>query len=360
MKRRTNTSGFTLIEVLVATLLALIVLGMAVSVFSSASDAGRRSTSRSDVQQSARGSLAIINRDLSQASIGIPQAGIALPTGAGSTAAVFACSTAQCYLPAGNDTYPNNTLSPVTPGENKGPNGTDVVTIAYLDATWPVNNQPLVTMAPNGSTITVNTGTFDTSGNAAAPPTGLAYNDPVFGTRVGDVLMISNQNGSAVATVTKVDANGVIELNAGDPLNLNQPNAAAGNLAALYNAKIATSAARINVVTYFIQTLPGPDGILGTADDVPVLMRQLNAQNAIPVAEYVLNMQFTYDIYDAGTTTYTASLLGSAVANASEIRKVTVLLTFRSEFAEPQGNFHTLTISSAVSPRDLSFKDRYQ
>jgi type II secretory pathway pseudopilin PulG len=360
MKKRKNTSGFTLVEVLVATLLGMTVLGMVVSVFTSASDAGRRSSSRADIQQSARGSLAIINRDMTQASIGVPQAGIALPSGAGSTLALFACSPVQCYLPAGNNTYPNNTLSPVTPGENKGPNGTDVVTIAYLDATWPVSNQQLVTMAPNGSSITVNTGTFDTTGNPAPPPTGLAYNDPVFGTKVGDVLMISNLNGAAVATVTKVDPNGLIELKAGDPLNLNQPNAAAGNVAGLYNPLIATSAARLNVVTYFIQILPGPDGILGTADDIPTLYRQLNAQVAIPVAEYVTNMQFTYDIYNAATATYSAGLLGSAVANASEIRKVTVLLTLRSEYREPQGNFHTLTVSSAVSPRDLSFTNRYQ
>jgi hypothetical protein len=338
----------------------MIVLGAAVSVFSGASDAGRRTTSRSDIQQSARGSLAIINRDLSQASIGIPQAGIPLPGGTGSTLALFACSSIQCYLPAANSTYPNNTLSPVTPGANKGPNGTDVVTIAYLDPTWPVNNQPLATMNPNGSSITVNTGTFDTSGNPAPSPAGLAYNDPVFGTKVGDVLMISGQSGSAVATVTKVNGGGVIELKAGDPLNLNQPNAASGNLAAIYNANNAPSASRINVVTYFIQMQAGPDGLLGTADDIPVLMRQLNAQVAIPVAEYVTNMQFTYDIFDSASGTYTAGLAGGAVPNASEIRKVGISLTFRSQFAEPQGNFHTLTVSSAVSPRDLSFKDRYQ
>jgi hypothetical protein len=341
----------------------MIVLGMVVSVFKSASDAGRRTTSRADVQQSARGSLAIINRDLSQASIGIPQAGIALPGGAGSTLALFACSPIQCYLLGPNSTYPNNTLSPVTPGANKGPNGTDVVTIAYLDATWPVNNQPLTTMAVDGSSITVNTGTFDTSGNPAPAPTGLTYSDPVFGTRVGDVLMISGQSGSAVATVTKVDAGGVIELKAGDPLNLNQPNAASGNVAAIYNAKNPPSASRINVVTYFIQMQAGPDGILGTADDIPVLMRQLNAQLAIPVAEYVTNMQFTYDIFNAANGTYTAGLAGGAVPNASEIRKVAISLTFRSEYAESQGTnvtFHTLTVSSAVSPRDLSFKDRYQ
>lgn len=364
MTKITKTRGFTLVEVLVATFLTTVIVAAVVTLFKGASDASQTGTLRADVQQAARGALAIMNRDLSQASIGIPQSGIPLPSGAGSTGlAMFACDPTQCYLAAGNNTYPNNTLSPVTPGENKGPGGTDVITIAYLDPTWPVNNQNLTTMAADGSTITVNTGTFDASGNPAAAPAGKDYADPVVGTKVGDVLLVQNQIGPAVATVTKVNAGGVIELKSADPLNLNQTAAAAGNLASIFSLGLNTSAARINVVTYFIQMQPGPDGVLNTADDVPVLMRQVGAKKAIPVAEYVQNMQLLYDIFDAGAGpagTYTASLLGSGVANASQIRKVTVSLTLRSEFRTPRGSYHTLTVSSAVSPRDLSFSDRYQ
>jgi prepilin-type N-terminal cleavage/methylation domain-containing protein len=364
MTNTRKTRGFTLVEVLVATFLSALLAAALLTLFKNASDASQTGTLRADVQQAARGSLAIINRDLSQASIGIPQSGIPLPSGAGSTGlSMFACDSTQCYLAAGNNTYPNNTLSPVTPGENKGPGATDVITIAYLDPTWPVNNQNLTAMAPDGSTITVDTGTFDASGNPAAAPAGKDYQDAVVGTKVGDVLLVQNQAGPAVATVTKVGAAGVIELRAGDPLNLNQTTAAAGNLASIYNPLVTTSAARINVVTYFIQMQPGPDGVLGTADDVPVLMRQSGAHKAIPLAEYTQNMQFLYDVFDASTGangTYTAGLLGSGVTNASQIRKVGISLTLRSEFRTPQGSYHTLTVSSAVSPRDLSFTDRYK
>jgi hypothetical protein len=181
------------------------------------------------------------------------------------------------------------------------------------------------------------------------------------------VMMIFNTHGYSVATVTGVGAGGVLSMAAGDPLNLNQPTATAGNVSALKNAPNpppngpqtypTTSAVRINIVTYFVQTSPGPDGVLGMADDYPVLMRQVNAQNAIPLVDYASAMQITYDIYNSLNSSYQASLDGAQIGNASEIRKINITLTLRSPAAS-QGN-ETYTISTAVSPRDLSFKDRY-
>lgn len=346
--------------------LGLLVVGAGVAMFQSATNVTQVAFARSDMQQGARGALAIITRDLSQASIGIPQAGISLPSGANSVQALAACGPAQCYLL--NGAYPGNILAPVVPGDAQGANKTDSVTVTYLDNTWPVKNKALTALAQDGSTITVDTATYNSSGNPAAAPTGHAYNDPVFGTKVGDVLMIFNTNGYAVATVTGVGGGGVLNLAAGDPLNLNQPLAAAGNLPALRNQPNPfpngpqvypnTSAARINVVTYFIQTNPGPDGILGTADDYPVLMRQVNAQNAIPLTDYVSTLTISYDIYNSLATTYQAALDGAAVPNSSEIRKVNISLTVQSAGAGQSRN-ETYTISTSVSPRDLSFKDRY-
>jgi prepilin-type N-terminal cleavage/methylation domain-containing protein len=365
MKKLNRSRGFSLVEVLVAMAIGLLIVAGAVQLFKGASDANSTSLARSDIQQNARGALAVISRDLSQASIGIPQAGIPLPSGAGSTAPVFACSAATCYFPAPNDIWPNALLPPVSPHQGIGGLGTDAITIAYLDNTWPVTNLTLTNLAANGTSITVNTGTFDTAGNPTPAPAGRDYADPVFGTKVGDVLMITNQLGTAVGTVTAVGKAGSITLAANDPLDLNQPTAATGNIAALKDPVTktfpVTSAARINVVTYFIQTQAGPDGLLNTADDLPVLMRQLNAQSAIPIAENVQNLQLTYDTYDSSAVPpYIAGLLGNAVADPSQIRKVNVQLTLRSEFPSSNGQFQRLTVSTAVAPRDLSFKNRYQ
>jgi prepilin-type N-terminal cleavage/methylation domain-containing protein len=367
MQRKKKGRGFSLVELLVAILCGSVVIAAAVQLFKNVSDTNQLGTNRVDIQQNARGALAILSRDLSQSSIGIPQSGIALPSGPGSPApARFGCSSVQCYFVAPDNSYTNNLLPPVGPHEAIGGFGTDAVTVAYLDATWPVNNLSLTALALDGSSITVNTGTFDGSGNAVAAPAGRTYQDPTLGTKVGDVLMLTNTNGTAVATVTGVNGAGVILLAAGDPLRLNQTAATSGNVAHLKdpvtNVYPLTSAARLNVVTYFIQN--GPDNKPNTADDQPILMRQVNAQPAIPIAENVTNLQLTYDTYDSSAlppaTPYTAGLLGSAVANTSLIRKINVLLTLRSQFAAANGQFPTITVTTAVSPRDLSFSNRYQ
>lgn len=350
--KRARTKGFTLIETLIASVITLIIMAAVVGVFKSTSDANRTGLLRAEVQQDARGALAIINRDLSQASAGIPPAGIPVPA-----TAVFACDLTQCYL--GGVNYPNNILSPVTPDGLIGANGTDAITIAYLDSTWPVTNLP-VNVAPGGGSITVSVGTFDSSGNPAPPPVGRDYQDPVVGTKVGDVLLLQNNNGAAAITVTGVGGGGVITAANNDPLSLNKPGAAA--LANKDRSYPPTIASRINVVTYFISIFPPPPA----ANGVPVLMRQVSAHPAVPVAEYAQNLQFTYDIFNANDTTrgpngtYTIGLAAAAVADSSLIRKVNMSLTLRSQFVDPQGKFHTLTVNSAVSPRDLSFSDRFQ
>src|SRR5262249_24027256 len=166
-----------------------------------------------------RGALTFLTRDLGLASQGIPPAGIPVPP-----KAVFACDATQCYL--GGVAYPNNILAPVTPVGAIGANGTDVITTVYLDATWPVTNQP-ITVAPGGGSITVTTATFDTNGIATPPPVGLSYQDTVVGVKVGDVLLLQNNNGAAAITVTNVAGGGVITAAAGDPLLFNNPGAAA-------------------------------------------------------------------------------------------------------------------------------------
>jgi prepilin-type N-terminal cleavage/methylation domain-containing protein len=365
--QRKKTRGFTLVELLVAIVTGSLVVGAAVQLFKSVSDTNRLAVNRVDIQQNARGALAVLSRDLSQASIGIPQSGVALPSGVGNSGSSrFGCSTIQCYFAVPNNAYANDVLPPVAPHEAIGGFGSDAITIAYLDATWPVNNLALTTLNPSGANITVNTGTFDGAGNAVAPPAGRAYDDPILGTKIGDILMITNVNGTAVGTVTGINPGGVILFAASDPLNLNQPGASAGNIAQLKNPGTnvfpVSSAARLNVVTYFIQN--GPDGLPNTADDLPTLMRQVNAQPAIPIAENVTNLQLTYDIYDASAvppaTPYRAGLIGSAVTNTSLIRKINVLLTLRSQVAAANGQFQTLTVSTSLAPRDLSFSNRYQ
>jgi len=373
--KNSQIRGFTVTEVLVATLLGLIIMAGVVQIFKSSSDAGQTALLRADLQQNARGALGIINRDLGEAAIGVPQAGIPLPAGGGVPAPGprFACGGIPVTCPLGpNTTYTGNTLFPVNPNPGIGagtaaaPAGTDAITIAYIDSTWPLPaNLPVTAIAAAGTNITVNPGTFDATGNPAPPPplgAGRAYNNPVFGAKVGDVLMLQNQGGSAVAVVTGVNGGGVINMNPGDPLNFNQTAAGTtGNVASLLPGNLPT-VVRLQVITYFVQTVPPPPA----AGGIPTLMRQVNAQQAVPVAEGVQNLQFLYDFFNAGAVppapNYVAGVNGAGINN-SLIRKVSTSLTLRSEFTTPQGgrgNFPSLTVSSSVSPRDLSFSDRFR
>ena len=141
MQRRKKSRGFSLVELLVAILCGSVVVAAAVQLFKNVSDTNQLGTNRIDIQQNARSALSILSRDLSQSSIGIPQSGIALPSGPGNTgAALFGCSSAQCYFFPPSNAYTNNLLPPVGPHQAIGGFGTDAVTVAYLDATWPVNN----------------------------------------------------------------------------------------------------------------------------------------------------------------------------------------------------------------------------
>jgi len=353
--------GFTLAEAAIALAVGTVVVGVAMMAFKNASDAGQFSVTRSNSQQSARAALNVVLRDLGQAAISFPQAGVPLPSGTG-TSTLFGCS--GCV--AGSNTYPNNVMAPVNPGDNKASNGTtDTITVVYNDPTWPPTAQP-VTPASDGSSITVSTANF-------ADPNGVLrkYNDTTYGSAVGDIMLVYNSNGYAVGYVTAIGAGGVLSLSPGtsDPLQINQTTAPAGNISWLQNLDALgnktnvypnpTSAKRIKAVTYFIQNAPGPDGISGTADDIPVLMRQVNGQTAVPVADYVQNFQITYDTFNDSTSTLQTQLNGGSVTDSTLIRKITITLQIRSPQPIKGNNFDVVQVTGSVSPRDLSFKDRY-
>ena len=142
-----------------------------------------------------------------------------------------------------------------------------------------------------------------------------------------------------LATVTNVAGGGVLSLADGDALNLNQSTALTANVASLKGAAAfypeQTATSRVKIVTYFVQNTPGPDGVLGTPDDIPVLMRQVNGDvTPTEVVDYVQNLQLTYDIYDASSHTwqFASTGIGGAaptVSNPTQIQKINIALQMR-------------------------------
>lgn len=351
---RRNAAGFSLVELVVATAVGLVVMASAVTLFQQGIETMHTLAQRAEMQQNARVGINWMSQEISLAATGIPIGGIQLPTGAGSGDALFTCDQTTCYLMANN--YPDDRLYGVNPGDGLGPtiNGvaTDVVVVAYDDVNYALDQLPLVSATT--TQIQVN------------PATNPPIDDPAVGIQVGDVLSVCNTNGCAATVVTAVNAP-FITLANGDPLNFNQPAAGVGNLAAILDPPAgvgipATVAKRIFVITYFIDAPPGPDGVVDTGDEPspPRLMRQVNAHPPVPVAESVENLQIQYDIFDDTVGLVTASL-DDAGGFPNQIRKATIAVSSRS----PQRGlfrreYERITLTTSVTPRNMSFLDRYE
>jgi hypothetical protein len=348
-----------------------------VSLFSRALSASFLVTQRAEMQQDGRAALDMMAKDISLAGAGITSGGVQLPDGAGATDSLFGCDQTSCYV--GNNIYPiNNHLYGVIPNPAAGLSvmtatgvlspPTDVLTVAYTDTTFPLQNYS-VALNANGSqaTFTVLNPPPNPLPVPWPPP---PINDPATGLKVGDLILFTNSVGQAVGEVTRVNAGGVVDFANGDPLNINQTTAATGNIKSLWGGAAPPAALppvvcnRLLVITYYIDVPAGPDGIRYTADDGPPrLMKQVNGQSPAPVSENVAGLQATYDIFDdvAGVATANLKDAGmSAGKSPNQIRKVNLSVMARSPLSGGKQGFQTLNLITSVSARDMSFKDRYK
>ncbi len=352
-KKSITTSGYSMVEALIAVALSALLMSSAVLVFRQGVIVNSAISEHTEMQQNARAALNLMARDLSIAGTGVAEGGIALPSGAGSSSPLFGCDSSDCFI-SDND-YADDNIYAITPGDGIGPtiNGvpTDVVTLVYEDNTVNLNDFPLTSITPSG-----NQAEFD-------PATNPSIENVIFN---GDMLVLCNINGCAAGVVTGTQAAPQRALFANnDPLNVNQPSASFGNIASILDPPSGptfppTWVIRVRTITYYIEVPPGPDATVGTADDGdPRLMFQVNAQSPVPVADRVENLQFSYDIWDDNQGTATANL-ADAGGSPNQIRKVNISLAVRSSTTGVfDTGFERMTLSTSVSPRNLSFRDRY-
>jgi len=370
-QHRNPAAGFTLLELLLAMALGTIILLVGANLYRQATLATVLITARADMQQNARVAANSISRELNIAGTGIPNGGVAVPNTTGSQTPVFGCWSGGNCIPAtqlNTNTYPNTAMYPVMPGYQQGITSISrkmsTITISYVDPLQPpdVNTAKTTTMADytlaafntNGSTITINSNVNCT--------------DNQRGLKVGDVLMMSNINGYALGVITGLSSsNRVVAFATTDPLHLNQAAGAGvtGNLASLLAggtpASLPTTAVRVNIVTYYLAPDPGPDGTVGTADDgPPKLMRQVNANAPIPMAEAIEILEFTYDVFDDSVASPSENANQGNPTQLNQIRKVNLHVGARSLFLMPAGTYQRMSFYTAVSPRNLSFRDRYK
>ncbi len=364
----TAQRGFTLLEMMIAIVILLIVIGGAVRVFTRSVQSTDFVMQRSEMQNELRAAANEVARDLQQAGTGVPIGGAAIPQAGigGGTNPLFGADATTTYL-AANNVFTQGRLYKVTPGYNasgvgplRSPAQSDALVIAYTDPNLNWSSYPTTTLASNGTTLTMPSTTTP------------AVNDTALGITTGDILLLQNSVGTAVGDVTSVNGpSRIISFANGDPLNMNQSTATVGSISALQSGGSypAVTVSRVIMVTYFLQA--GGDDCSDFC-----LMRQVGSHTPVPVAEHIVDFRVTYDIFDDSIGALIANLpdavTGSpATAKPNQIRKINLTITARSPHQWTQGSgepgcnaagpcWDYLTYTSSIGPRNLSFHDRYK
>jgi type II secretory pathway pseudopilin PulG len=364
MGTRTSEGGFTLVELMLASMITLVVMGVAFSTFKDALALNDTVVQVTDASQNLRAGTNLLIRDLLQAGRSIPTGGIAIPSGAKATAI-------RRPGPPGSDYVfdKDTTLTAITTGAGLGPaisgKRTDLVTILVVDPylepltlyPWNVIGD-LPRLASDGSSFDVGSDTTWLAGDPANAVPPIAE---------GDLIYFSNWKGTTLQTVTDV-TDSVVSFAADDPFNLNQRNAGAGSMTEMLPKPCAETQAtclegvgikRVLMFTYYVhEETPG----------VPRLMRQVNHGEPQALAGVVDTLDLSYDLVggtqnptNVKSLPYTTKVGDVSIAyGANQIRKVNLRVGVRSEFISPKAKDYLRNhLSTVVSLRNLAYVDRY-
>jgi prepilin-type N-terminal cleavage/methylation domain-containing protein len=361
--------GFSLLELMVASALGLIGILAMTSLFRQGMNATFTITQRAETQQNMRAAIELMTKDLSMAGAGLPSGGLQLATASGSSK--VACNQAgTCYV--AGDTYPNgNFMYGILPGFANGvQNGTiinsapaavnDSVTSIYCDYNFPLTNFTFT--FPSTTQVNVAVVNAGVTPNNILAPGGLNVGDLMLflvstpGNGKGSGGTSDAQTAAAVAEITGLPTNAQINFAAGDALNFNQTGAnSLAAVAAAYVAGTTITVCRLNAVTYFLQVPPAG----GTVQTVR-LMRQVNGLNAVPVADNIINLQFSYDVINSVGGTMSANQSNPIAAGLSPalIQKVNMWVMGQSLVSAGK-QYQSMYLASSTSAGNMSFCNSY-
>jgi hypothetical protein len=191
-------------------------------------------------------------------------------------------------------------------------------------------------------------------------------NDSVAGLVAGDLVLMNLGGTSVVGEVTAAPSLAgantyTVPFANGDVLKMNQT-VAPYYLNGVVKNSTGTSPMRILVITYYLDNTISPAR----------LMRQINGHSPIPVAENIVYMKFSYDLFNDSTdspavncTNPGASTDGCNVAGASagllpnQITKINILNMAIDSTVMGVGGYQRLDLQTSVSARNLTYTNDY-
>jgi hypothetical protein len=243
---------------------------------------------------------------------------------------------------------------------NAGQGPTDIITVNYADANLPLNCY-VGSMNAAGTLVTFQLPTV-LPGTCVLPPNLVApqpLNAAVVGLQAGDMILFGTKAVGVVTGAVGVCAPNpaatysfcyTVPFAATDPGHVNQPGAASGSLFQFAGAA-TPSAVRLLSVTYYLDISPS-DGV------TPRLMRLQSGQIPAPVAENVVYLKFSYDLYNGGVVQANQATL-PAGTTPSMITKVNIAhMSMRSQQNTYNG-YQGLDLQTSISARNLTSQQEY-
>lgn len=372
MRRISSQKGFTLVELLISIVLFLMVTATVYGLLEIGRVQRNRSSRRSDILKNARVAIQLIGRDALNAGLGFNKNGARVPDGF--LAARFGlppdADTKRDLLSSivvGNDIF-TNSLSQ-TPGLK-----TDTIAFCYRDLSFnpPLSVPPGI--LPTGQVMPLSDVRAAGGNPAAAEVIADTTKNPA-GARsaaVNDLYLIENDNVQTAIMATSVNGTTTIDAAPGDPLGLNQAyNAAGSSRSLLFKCAASTDPdcmvyLNTNLIRFFMVSYKvKPDGTLVRTvygNNGPSPTQQIQEQ---PLAYNVEDLQIKY-VLDDGTVTDNFAptpgpdgVLGTdddIDTAVNKIRQIQVTIKVQStEIDEQTRKPETITLNATFATRNMEY-----
>jgi prepilin-type N-terminal cleavage/methylation domain-containing protein len=398
------TTGFTLLELMVAMALSLVLFALAFTLVQQLDNTADVVGSMSDVNENLRAAVNMVSRDLSLAGENIPLGGIPLPYGNTATAiklpnpAYPAASpwTTWTTFPAPPAGVTSLFWPVITAGNAQGPTQgsganaitTDIVTIISVNQTSLFNQTAVDTTAPNVPTISSGSATITVTATAAG------YVQP------GQLIMLTNINGSCLLAVSSVSVGattGVITFKNGDTTNdllgVNQfsilstgavafavtSGPASGTISQLqtatqttkngvtttaYSWPTALTAYPITMVTYYLDTSTPQRNLMRLTTSTPVTLPPQPQAVALGIdamqIQYSLSPPATLDGVQSDPTENPWPTTTDTGNSPNNIRKVVLMMIAENNHQNhANGQWYSKEIKNAVTVQNLDYHNKY-